>query len=70
MISKLERDRDNLFQDLIKTARDYRFHNRFEFDHVVQVSIPPRQKHLVTARDIAQLEVFWIKVVDAELVPN
>lgn len=70
MISKLERDRDTLFQDLVKTARDYRFHNQFEHDHIVQVKIPPGQKYLINARDIAQLEVFWIKVVDTELVAD
>lgn len=70
MISKLERDRNTLFDDLVRTARDYRFHNQFEFDHVVQVKIPEGKKHLITARDIAQLEVFWIKVVDIELVAS
>lgn len=68
MMTRLERDREALIKSLMQTAKDFRWHNRLDYDSVVQVKVPDGMKHLMTRRDLEFLKVFSIRVEDWQMV--
>lgn len=62
MTTKLDRDRDDLFHDILDMAGRYRHANRLFPEDPVTVDIPSGQWHLINSRDVEQLRIFGIHV--------
>lgn len=56
----MDRHRDRIVNDIIDTARDYRWRNGLDHDHLIGIVIPDGVRSDLTRADIEQLNFMGI----------